>query len=116
MRALFRRPKEEASEAANDTEYAFSKSKTLVARILDSFHSPSGLAGVAFFVFAVLYVFQNEVSLRVARTVSKRLKRLSAQVEREEGEIGERELSILSGWRWRVLLWGHGSESSGRSA
>lgn len=116
MRTLFRRPKEEASEAANDTEYAFTKSKTLVGRILDSFHGPSGLAGVAFFVFAVLYVFQNEVSLRVARTVSKRLKRLSVQVESGYGEIDERDLKVLSGWRWRVLMWGQRSEPSAQSA
>ncbi len=92
--------------AVNDTEYAFGKSKTLISRIL---HSTGGrktrLASMALFVFAVLYVFQNEVSLRVARTVSKRLKRLAIKVNRGEEEISEKDMELLRGWRWRVLLW-----------
>lgn len=103
MRILFRRPQHE-TEVANDTEYAFRKSKSLIARILRAARRP-GIATLAFFVFAVMYVFQNEVTLRVARTVSKRLKRLSAKVERGEDEIGEDDVKLLQGWRWRVLLW-----------
>ena len=76
-----------------------------MARILDSVHGKSGLASVAFFVFAVLYVFQNEVALRVAKTVSKRLKRLRDKVERGEEEISEKDVELLKGWRWRILLW-----------
>jgi hypothetical protein len=68
-------------------------------------HGKSGLASMAFFVFAVLYVFQNEVALRVAKTVSRRLKRLSAKVERGDEEISEKDMELLKGWRWRVLLW-----------
>lgn len=64
-----------------------------------------GFAGVAFFVFAVLYVFQNEVSLRVAKTVQKRVKRLTARVERGDPDIDDRDIKMLQGWRWRVLLW-----------
>lgn len=104
VRAIFRRPRHE-TDAANDTEYAFRRSRSLVSRILNSVHRP-GLATLAFFVFAVLYVFQNEVTLRVARTVSKKLKRLSSKVERGEEEINEEDLKLLQGWRWRILLWG----------
>jgi hypothetical protein len=103
VRKVFRRSADD--EAANDTEYAFRKSKSLIARILDSTHGKSGLASVAFFVLAVLYVFQSEVSLRVARTVSKRLKKLAAKVERGDEGVGEEDMKTLSGWRWRVLLW-----------
>ncbi|KAK3361141.1 hypothetical protein B0T24DRAFT_539411 [Lasiosphaeria ovina] len=103
VRAIFRRPRHE-KESSNDTEYAFKKSKSLVARILDSARRP-GIATVAFFVFAVMYVFQNEVSLRVGRTVAKRLKRLSTKIENGEEELNEDDLSLLEGWRWRVLMW-----------
>lgn len=103
VRKIFRRSSH--NEAANDTEHAFQKSKSLIARILDSVHGKSGLASVAFFVLAVLYVFQNEVSLRVARTVSKRLKKLVAKVERGDDGVGEEDMKVLNGWRWRVLLW-----------
>lgn len=104
MRAIFRRPPEE-KDAANDTEYAFRKSKTLIARIKSSLPGRGALAAVAFFVFAVLYVFQNEVSLRVGRTLSRRLKRLSARIESGQGDILEDDMRLLRGWRWRVLLW-----------
>jgi len=77
----------------------------MIARILDSTKGKGGLVSVAFFVFAVLYVFQNEVSLRVAKTVAKRLKRLSNKVERGEEDVDEKDMELLQGWRWRVLLW-----------
>ena len=105
VKRLFRRPEEDRTVAANDTEYAFARSKTLVARILDSVHGKSGLASVAFFVFAVLYVFQSEVSLRVAKTVAKRLKRLRDRIERGDEDIAEKDVELLKGWRWRILLW-----------
>jgi hypothetical protein len=53
----------------------------------------------------VLYVFQNEVSLRVAKTVQKRLRKLTARIERGDTDIDEKDLKVLEGWRWRVLLW-----------
>jgi hypothetical protein len=103
VRRIFRRsPKD---EEANDTEYAFKKSKSLISRILDSVHGKSGFASVAFFVLAVLYVFQNEVTLRVARTMSKRLKRLSIKVQDGHHDLDNKDLDIVKGWRWRVLLW-----------
>lgn len=71
-------------------------------------HSVPGVgpfAGVALFVFAVLYVFQNEVSLRVSRTVRKRLKTLSQKLERGDLDITDSDMRVLEGWRWRVLLW-----------
>lgn len=105
VRAIFRRPADE-TETSNDTEYAFRKSKTLISRIKDSLPGRGALASVAFFVFAVLYVFQNEVSLRVARTVSKRLKGLRAKLEGGYDGIDENDMKLLAGWRWRVLLWG----------
>lgn len=60
---------------------------------------------MAFFVLAILYVFEGEVLLRVARTVSKRLKRLIAKVERGDEGLGEDDMKVLKGWRWRILLW-----------
>ncbi|KAL2129742.1 hypothetical protein VTI74DRAFT_7389 [Chaetomium olivicolor] len=103
VKKLFRRPKDE-DESVNRTEYAFKKSRSLVSRILASTHRP-GLGTLAFFMFAVLYVFQNEVSLRVARTVSKRLKRLASKVEEGREELTEEDVRMLQGWRWRVLAW-----------
>lgn len=63
------------------------------------------LASVAFFVLAVLYVFANEVSLRVARTVGKRLRRLAAKVERGDAAITDKDMKVFQGWRWRILMW-----------
>lgn len=106
MRKIFRRSSDDRV-SANDTEHAFRKSKSLIARILDSVHGhgKSGFASVAFFVLAVLYVFQSEVSLRVARTVSKRLKKLVTKVENGVEDVDEQDFKVLNGWRWRVLLW-----------
>lgn len=104
VRAIWKRPQHD-SDSSNSTEYAFRKSKSLITRILSAVRSSfGGLASVTFFVFAVLYVFQNEVSLRVAKTVSKRLKRLHAKVERGDQEITQADLKLLRGWRWRILL------------
>lgn len=60
---------------------------------------------MAFFVFSVLYVFQNEVSLRVAKTVQKRVKKLVGRFERGDADLDEKDMKLLEGWRWRVLLW-----------
>ncbi|KAI1443736.1 hypothetical protein F5Y02DRAFT_198933 [Annulohypoxylon stygium] len=103
VRRIFRRSSKD--NESNDTEYAFKRSKTLIGRILESVRGKSKLASVAFFVLAILYVFESEVSLRVARTMSKRLKRLMAKVERGDQSLGEDDLKVLKGWRWRVLLW-----------
>lgn len=76
----------------------------MLARIREGVFGKGGLASVAFFVFAVLYVFSNEVTLRVARTVHKRVKKVMARIER--GEVAdEKDMKSLDGWRWRVLLW-----------
>ncbi|WYZ44881.1 hypothetical protein EsH8_VIII_000197 [Colletotrichum jinshuiense] len=108
VKRIFRRPSSEKNEvqASNSTEYAFSRSKALVSRIKDSVLGRNSFASIAFFVFAVLYVFTNEVSLQVAKTVSKRLKRLSAKIERGDSEVVEQDMKLLEGWRWRVLMWG----------
>lgn len=111
VRRLFRRHTNGSNanlsnNTANDTEYAFVRSRSLVDRMLSSVTRRGGLASVAFFVFAVLYIFSNEVSLRVARTISRRLKRLSTKLERGDELLDEADLKQLSGWRWRVLLWG----------
>lgn len=104
VRAIWKRPQHD-SKSSNCTEYAFQKSKSLITRILGAVRSSfGGLASVAFFVFAVLYVFQNEVSLRVAKTVSKRLRKLHAKVERGDQEVTQADLKLLRGWRWRILL------------
>lgn len=107
MRTVWRRPRHD-HRASSSTEYAFLRSKSLIRRILSSVRSGLGsLAAVTYFVFAVLYVFQNEVILRVARTMSKRLKRLTAKIERGDEELSEADVKLLKGWRWRVLLWDH---------
>lgn len=91
-------------ETSNDTEYAFRKSDSLIRRVLNSVRGLGGLATFTFFIFAVVYVFRNEVTLRVGKTVSKRLKRLAAKVERGEEDLTDVDLKLLRGWRWRVLL------------
>ncbi|OLN81063.1 hypothetical protein CCHL11_09400 [Colletotrichum chlorophyti] len=108
VKKVFRRSSSDKSEnqASNSTEYAFSRSKALVARIKDTLLGRNSFASIAFFVFAVLYVFTNEVSLQVAKTVSKRLKRLSSKIERGDAEVVEQDMKLLEGWRWRVLMWG----------
>lgn len=63
------------------------------------------LASMALFVMSVLYVFQAEVSLRVARTVSKRLKRLIQRIEIGNEALDDKDLDLFKGWRWRVLTW-----------
>ncbi|KAK0736152.1 hypothetical protein B0T21DRAFT_332414 [Apiosordaria backusii] len=108
VKRLFRRPSSEKSSKTR-TEYAFIKSKSLLGRILAATrgHRP-GLTTVTFFVFAVLYIFSNEVSLRVAKTASKRLKKLVNKVEntssgRDGDVLKEDDIKLLGGWRWRVL-------------
>lgn len=108
VRRLFRRPESNSEGTSNDTEYAFFHSKSLVQRVLDSVRGGwsgiSRLASATFLVFAVLYVFQNEVTLRVASTLSKRLKRLSSKIENSDSyEMSDKDLALLRGWRWRVL-------------
>ncbi|PKK51660.1 hypothetical protein CI102_2536 [Trichoderma harzianum] len=106
VRKLFRRGTDVESRASsNNTEYAFRKSKGLLARIKDSVLGHHRLASIAFFVFSVMYVFQNEVTLRVAKTMQKRLKKLSQRLEYGNQEIDEKDLKLLDGWRWRVILW-----------
>lgn len=106
MRRIFRRGNDEDSQvASNDTEYAFQRSRSLLARIKDSVFGKGGYASIGFFVFAVLYIFQNEVTLRVARTIQKRMKQLSEKIREGDYELEERDMRALEGWRWRVLLW-----------
>ncbi|KAH7163506.1 hypothetical protein B0J13DRAFT_431525 [Dactylonectria estremocensis] len=106
IRKFFRRTNDEESQtSSNDTEYAFRKSKGLLDYIKDGFFGTGYFAKLAFLVFAVLYVFSNEVSLRVARTTQKRVKRLCARIERGDPDIDEKDMKVLEGWRWRVLLW-----------
>ncbi|KAM0249665.1 hypothetical protein ACHAQJ_008962 [Trichoderma viride] len=106
VRKLFRRGSDaESLVSSNNTEYAFRKSKGLLQRIKDSVLGNHHLASIAFFVFSVLYVFQNEVTLRVAKTVQKRLKKLSQRLEYSNQQVDEKDLKVLDGWRWRVILW-----------
>ncbi|KAM4062042.1 hypothetical protein HRG_008910 [Hirsutella rhossiliensis] len=106
VRSIFRRGFDEQSHAsANDTEYAFHRSKGLMARIRDGILGSGKLAKVAFFVFAVLYVFQNEVTLRAARTTQRRLRRLCERIERGDADMDDKDIAVLEGWRWRILFW-----------
>ncbi|KAI1862087.1 uncharacterized protein JN550_010552 [Neoarthrinium moseri] len=104
VRRIFRRPSDD-DESSNDTEYAFKQSKSLISRMWSTVRYNGALASMALFVLSVLYVFQAEVSLRVARTVSKRLKRLIARIEIGDETMVEKDMGIFKGWRWRVLAW-----------
>lgn len=104
VRRLFRRPSDDV-ESSNDTEYAFRRSKGLIARTWALVRNNGALASVAMLVLSVLYVFQAEVSLRVARTVSKRLKRLIQRIDVGDEVLDEKDLDLFAGWRWRVLAW-----------
>ncbi|KAI5861549.1 hypothetical protein GGS23DRAFT_611549 [Durotheca rogersii] len=129
VRRLFRRPRQPQHQAhqaprANATEHAFARSRAVAARVRAWLRARAGwswtgsrlrglwrlvgrgaaaAAAAAAFVLAALYVFQGEVALRVARTVSRRLRRLAARVERGEQDVGPDDLAVLEGWRWRVL-------------
>ncbi|WZH47954.1 Sodium glutamate symporter [Fusarium acuminatum] len=96
---------EDSHLAANDTEYAFKKSKGLLDHIKNGVLGKGRFAKLAFIVFAVLFVFSNEVSIRVARTVQKRLRKLTARIEHGDPDIDDKDMKLLEGWRWRVLLW-----------
>ncbi|KAM0425151.1 hypothetical protein ACHAPT_009712 [Fusarium lateritium] len=96
---------EESAVSANDTEYAFRKSKGLLEYIKNALLGHGRFAKFAFIVFAVLFVFSNEVSLRVARTVQKRIKKLCVRIENGDPDVDEKDMKALEGWRWRVLLW-----------
>ncbi|KAI8666230.1 hypothetical protein NCS57_00847300 [Fusarium keratoplasticum] len=96
---------EESAMSANDTEYAFRKSKGLLEYIKNALLGHGRWAKFAFIVFAVLFVFSNEVSLRVARTVQKRIKKLCVRIEQGDPDVDEKDMKVLDGWRWRVLLW-----------
>lgn len=104
VRRFFRRPADD-EQSSNDTEYAFRRSKSIIRRILDTIRNNSALASVAVLVLSVMYVFQAEVALRVARTVSKRLKRLIARIEIGDEAIVDKDMDMFNGWRWRVLMW-----------
>ncbi|KAF7526218.1 hypothetical protein G7054_g10849 [Neopestalotiopsis clavispora] len=104
VRRLFRRPSDD-QETSNDTEYAFRKSKGLISRTWNLVRNNGALASMGLLVLSVLYVFQAEVSLRVARTVSKRLKRLIQRIEIGDEVLDEKDLHLFAGWRWRVLSW-----------
>ncbi|CAG7560442.1 unnamed protein product [Fusarium equiseti] len=96
---------EDSHSSANDTEFAFKKSKGLLDHIKGGVLGKGRFAKLAFLVFAVLFVFSNEVSIRVARTVQKRLKKLAARIENGDPDVDDKDMKVLEGWRWRVLLW-----------
>ncbi|KAJ2894325.1 hypothetical protein MKZ38_007721 [Zalerion maritima] len=109
IKRFFHRP---AKSSASKTEYAYSKSQSMVSRILTMVKNAGWTASIFVLVLAALYVFQAEVMIRVAKTVHKRLKRLV--IKMEEGErlgrdgmvvMEDSDLKVLKGWRWRVLLW-----------
>ncbi|PNH73874.1 hypothetical protein VD0001_g3657 [Verticillium dahliae] len=105
---IFRRSPSEKKEdkSVTDTEHSFVRTRALLAKIKDTVLGRNSIASIAFFVFAVLYVFSNEVTLLVAKTVNKRLKKLSSRIEKGDGLLEEKDLKLLDGWRWRVLLLG----------
>ncbi|KAG8427958.1 hypothetical protein J3459_006140 [Metarhizium acridum] len=106
VRKIFRRNSDEESRlSSNDTEYAFRKSKGLLSGMKSAILGGGMLAKVAFFVFAILYVFQNEVTIRVAKTLNKRLRKLTERIEGGDADLDESDLRMFDGWRWRVLLW-----------
>lgn len=101
-----RTPAEKAEDkTVSDTEHAFARSKEILSRVKDSVFGKGGFASMTFLVFGVLYIFSNEVSLLVAKKMTKRLRRLSTKIERGDEQITEKDLKTLEGWQWRVLLW-----------
>ncbi|KAF5025944.1 hypothetical protein F66182_1979 [Fusarium sp. NRRL 66182] len=103
IRRFWRRGDDEESDSsANDTEYAFKKSKGLLAHIKNGVLGHGRFAKLAFLVFAVLFVFSNEVSLRVARTVQKRIRKLCVRLEQGDPDIDDKDMKLLEGWRWRA--------------
>ena len=111
MRRIYPRDKDaDGHHPANSTEHAYRKSMSLMARINEAVLGRGGIAQFAMFVVSLLWVFQNEVSLQVAKTVHRRLRRLCTKLEQGGGvEVNEADMKVLQGWRWRVLLWGKGS-------
>jgi hypothetical protein len=111
MRRIYPRDKDaDGKPSANSTEHAYRKSMSLMSRINETVLGSGGIAQMAMFVVSLLWVFQNEVSLQVAKTVHRRLRRLCAKLEKGGGvEVSEADMTLLQGWRWRVLLWGKGS-------
>ncbi|KAL2761037.1 hypothetical protein ACRALDRAFT_1073373 [Sodiomyces alcalophilus JCM 7366] len=107
VKRLFRRSPDEKDQdkSVTDTEHAFARSREILSRIKDTVLGRSGFGSMAFFVFAVLYVFSNEVSLMVAKTVSKRVKSVYHKIY-DGQEINEKDIKLLDGWRWRILLLG----------
>lgn len=90
----------------NETEYAFWESKSLAASLLHGARRyGSRIAAVVMFILGALYAFQNEVVLAAARTVMRRLKVLSKKVEEGNVELSDKDLDVLTGWRWRVIFW-----------
>lgn len=104
IRKIFRRPSDD-DETSNDTEYAFRRSKSLISRTWTLVKNNGALASMGMLVLSVLYVFQAEVTLRVVRTVSKRLKRLIQRIEIGNEVLDEKDMDLFRGWRWRVLMW-----------
>lgn len=107
VKAVFRRtPAEKAEDkTVSDTEHAFARSREILSRVKDSVFGKGGFASMTFLVFGVLYIFSNEVSLIVAKKMTKRLRRLSTKIERGDEQITEKDIKALEGWQWRVLLW-----------
>ncbi|RDA89875.1 hypothetical protein CP533_6651, partial [Ophiocordyceps camponoti-saundersi (nom. inval.)] len=103
VRTIFRRrhPQPQSETRLNNTEHAFHHAQNLMARIRNGVLGRGGLlASVAMFVFGLLVVFRNEVLLRVARTVYRRLRRVVERMERG----GDADDGVLEGWRWRRKL------------
>lgn len=103
VRRIFRRPAN-TSVAGNDTEYAWHRAAALLQRIKEGILGNGSFAIIASFVAAVLYVFQNEVKLRVARTIRKRVRKLCARLEAGDETIGDEDLKVFDGWRWKIVL------------
>lgn len=57
------------------------------------------------YFLAVMYVVQNELSIKAARTVQGDLERLRAKVDEGRDVITEEDIETLRGWNWRVLFW-----------
>ncbi|KAG5913814.1 hypothetical protein E4U53_004764, partial [Claviceps sorghi] len=101
-RRIFRRGSDQESQvSSNDTEYAFRRSRRFLSGLKNALLGRGAFAKIALFVFAVLYVFQNEVTIRVARTLNKRLRSLTERVEHGDDDLSEADLRVFDGWRWR---------------
>ncbi|KAH7136391.1 hypothetical protein EDB81DRAFT_802066 [Dactylonectria macrodidyma] len=88
------------------TEHALDRSSHLLIRNLERARSRCKSATTfALVAFAVCFVLQNELVIRVSRSISFRLSSLYTGVESREQRAVDANSDELDGWRWKLLQW-----------